>query len=138
MSGLAEFARQLRAFKKTVVTEAEKKLRDVAMTLEEELVLRTPIDTSRARTNWQLTVGSPPSSEVPFTMGSRGSTASEAYSAAIAAATRNVAQAKLGKPVYVANCVHYITDLNSGTSRQAPQNFVEHAIDVAVLKAGKK
>lgn len=138
MSGLAEFSRQLRAFNKTVKDDAEKLIRTVALTLEEELVLRTPIDTSRARTNWQLTVGSKPSSEVPFTEGSRGSTASEAYTAAMNAAVKAAAEIKLGKPTYVSNCVHYIVDLNDGTSRQAPRNFVSHAVDVAKIKGAKR
>lgn len=136
MSSLAEFNRQLNAFQKRVEMAALEKLKQAILAVVDEVVSRTPIDTSRARTNWQTTIGSPAAAEVPFTMGTKGSTASQAYQQAMASATAAAKSIKLGNRAYVTNCVPYIRDLNDGTSRQAGPNFVENGVDAAIVRIG--
>jgi len=136
MSSLAVFNRQLDAFNKKVEQVALDKIKAAIIAVVDEVVLRTPIDTSRARTNWQTIIGGPATAEVPFVMGSHGSTASQAYQRAMASATNAAKSVRLGNRVWVANCTPYIRKLNAGSSAQAPANFVEHAVDAAKVRIG--
>lgn len=136
MSSLSEFSRQLDAFQRRVEKAALEKLKEAILAVVDEVVTRTPIDTSRARTNWQTIIGRPATAEIPFSMGSKGSTASQAYQIAMASAITATKSVKLGNRVYVSNAVHYIHVLNTGTSPQAGPNFVEHARDAAVVRIG--
>ena len=138
MSTLATFNRQLDAFGKKVEQSALDRFRAMITALADELVNRTPIDTSRARTNWQSTVGVPASAEVPFVEGSYGSTAAQARKIAMASAAAAAQSVRLGNKAYLTNCVPYIRTLNGGSSSQAPRNFVDHAVDAAKLRAGSE
>lgn len=131
---LAAFNKQLADFQKKVEEAALEKFKDAITTVADEVATRTPIDTSRAKSNWQASVGSPATSEVPFAAGSRGSTESQALATVRASAEQAAAQAKLGDKAFVTNRVPYIRQLNAGSSAQAAPNFVEHSVDVAKQK----
>jgi hypothetical protein len=137
MSSLAAFNRQLSAFGRQVEQAAVDKLKAAIVAVVDEVVNRTPIDTSRARTNWQTIIGGPATAEVPFVMGAAGSTASQAYQRAMASAEAATKAVRLGNRVWVSNCVPYIHELNKGTSQQAPPNFVDHAADAAKVRIAK-
>jgi|SRR3954463_5365564 hypothetical protein len=99
MTSFSQFARQLRAFNKVVEKEAESLTRRVLLTVQDAVVSATPVDTSRAMTNWVPTIGEPATSEVPFVPGVAGSTASEAHRIAMDAAKQIASQIKLGNKV---------------------------------------
>lgn len=130
MGNLAQFSRSLQAFNKKVETETEALIRRVLLAIQDSVVLNTPIDTSRARTNWVPTLDTPATAEVPFAMGAYGSTANEAYQRAMGAAKEVAGQVKIGRKVWITNCVPYIHLLNDGSSTQQSRLFVERAVEV--------
>lgn len=130
MGSLAEFSRRINAFKKTIEEETEALIGRVLLAIQDSVVIATPIDTSRARSNWIPTIGTPAVAEVSFVMGAQGSTASEAYQRAMAAAQDVASKVKTGNKVWITNNVPYIRELNRGTSTQQAALFVERAVEV--------
>lgn len=73
----------------------------------------TPVDTSKALSNWQLGIGSAPTFERPaFYAGSHGSTAQLSTETTINYALAQLQDVKPGTPVWVSNLVPYIGKLN--------------------------
>lgn len=101
----------------------------VAETILGDLVFVTPVDTSRALSNWQVTLDAPvPSSINPYFPGSSGSTRIASANEALSVGRRILATAKPGQHVFLGNVVPYIRRLNDGYSKQAPAGFVERAV----------
>lgn len=95
-------------------------LRKVALDLHRRVVLRTPVDTGRARGNWQIGVNTISRGETGATGGKRAVAAD-----AGAAALSGLADAKAGDRVFIVNSVPYIFRLEQGHSqKQAPQGMV--------------
>lgn len=87
------------------------------------VILRTPVDTGRARANWQATIGAPASGEVNA-VGAQ---------AAIAQAESAAAQAP-GQVFWLVNNLPYINRLEfEGWSRQAPAGMLR--VSVAEFQA---
>jgi hypothetical protein len=94
-----------------------------------QVIKMTPVDTGRAKGNWQCSVGSPITSETDRDDGSRSQSlsSSKAYSDVV----RTVPKA--GNVVWLSNNVPYIRKLEyyppgKGGSIQAPQGMVRIAI----------
>lgn len=85
----------------------------------------TPVDTGWARSNWIPSIGtspeSPAGSKENVTDAQRLSGEGEVLGYQFGQGT-----------VYITNNVPYIKDLNEGTSQQAPEGFVQKAIQEAV------
>lgn len=109
-------------------------VRKVALAVDQAVVLATPVDTGRARSNWRVSLGSPPTGVIePYAPGAKlgiGENANAA--AAIAQAAGQVAQRREGQDIWISNNVPYIGLLNEGSSRQAPASFVEQAVAAGV------
>ena len=96
----------------------------------EQLIIRTPKDLGWAQANWVPNVGTP-AEPVPTPPGR------EARRQAVAAAAAKQKEAivkvnsyKLGQgSIFIANGVVYIGRLQEGHSQQAPNGFVEQAIE---------
>jgi len=102
-----------------------KLLSAVAMRIYVNLVMTTPVDTGRARSNWIATIGSP----------SNATRAAGSASAAIRSAKQVFAPKSIpkeGATLYITNNLDYVVFLNQGSSKQAPAHFVEAAIDSVV------
>jgi len=97
----------------------------LALELLTRLVIATPVDTGRARGNWQLTIGKAATGE------SNSGNPAMAGSAVLA-------QLKPFVVVWLANNVPYIEKLNAGHSQQAPIGFFENAVDAVdkIAQAG--
>ena len=96
--------------------------RAVALGMLRDLVLLTPVDTGRARGNWQVSEGSFKSGEVDRLDKSGGSTISEG-SAEIAATTN------IDYPtIWLVNNLPYIQRLDEGSSDQAPTGMTSTAL----------
>ena len=113
----------------------------VALGLVEELADVTPVDTSKAISNWQIGLGIPVSSErEAYYFGSKGSTELISEDATVINARRVLKAKKPGQIIYVSNLAKYITDLDGGSSMQEPAGFVHracvHARCSQTLKAG--
>lgn len=87
----------------------------------------TPVDTGWARANWVPAIGRP----VTDVAGSREAVSTAAQSAGEASV---LAYRLAMGPVYISNNVPYILALNDGHSPQADPQFIERAIDKAVLE----
>jgi len=87
--------KELKKVEKEIKKTVHKKVKLNAKNLLQDLKISTPIDEGRARDGWYLT---------DFT---------------------NVIINKLDASVEINNDVPYITELNDGSSRQAPARFIE-------------
>lgn len=108
-------------FRKAVEEPLLRTVISVAMELEERVKTKTPVDTGNARASWTGSVGSP-----DFLPQSKGGVASGGSMAAVAAMT---------KPdiVYITNSAVYASQLENGSSKQAPQGMV--ALSIAEIEA---
>ena len=110
----------------------------VVLAADQVLVTSTPVDTGTARSNWQVSVGSPVEETidayVPITPGTDPGKLSETGNAqaAINQGQIAVANRQSGQTVFITNNLSYIEALNRGSSAQAPAMFVEAAVEAAV------
>jgi len=100
----------------------------VATEIVRYLVRATPVDTSQAISNWQVTLGVASSHIVPaIVKGRQGSTFEVSADQALEFAIAVAKTAKPGQSVWISNKLPYIRRLNDGYSSQAPAGFVEAA-----------
>jgi len=107
----------------------------IATEFVKDIVPRTPVDTGHARRNWQVNWGVPTGNELPGVDKAGSDTVTSGVSKVRTGRNRNPFL-----PVVIENNVPYIGRLNAGSSKQAPANFVELSIVVAInrLKARKE
>jgi hypothetical protein len=137
---LLDLAARLERTAAKIETGANEIKKDVARAIIGDLIPATPVDTSRALSNWIANNGSAHNfSILPHVSGHFGSTRGVSMSAALAAALSVIEQAKPGVPIFITNNLLYIRGLNAGNSKQAPAGFVERSALVGrnVAKASK-
>jgi hypothetical protein len=101
-----------------VEVNVDRVVQETALAVDRELVVSTPVDTGRARSNWQVGANIAPTGTLePSDLG-----------APIAQAERAVAVRQPGQNIYIVNNLPYIVPLNEGHSAQAPAGFVEDAV----------
>ena len=100
--------------------------RRVAFEVGNGVVLKTPVDTGRARANWIPCVGSIPKGIVALTDKTGGGARSAMQSA--------VKEFGSGKIIYFANNLPYIQRLEDGWSKQAPAGMVHLTLLEVVTK----
>lgn len=106
----------------------------VVLRMLEYLVAQTPVDTSKALSNWRVAVGGSGygAEAIPaYYVGVAGSTQQASARAAIEAAKAALRTARAGSPIAIINQVPYIGQLAAGSSAQAPAGWVEGALVVA-------
>jgi len=120
-TNLRAFNRELTTLAKRLPAESVKVLqRKIVLEALSRIVLKTPVDTGRARGNWQTTVNTSPDDE-------------KLSSDPVADGLGAIAKVPDFAIVYITNNVPYIVYLESGTvSKQAPQGMV--AITVEELR----
>lgn len=139
MATLLDLARKMDQLSGNIEKAANELKKELALLLVEELTRVTPVDTSKALSNWRANVqGRIEAAIEAHFLGSRGSTQAASISEAIAAAKAEIAGAKPGKPIAIFNSVPYIRRLNEGSSRQAPAGFVEASVLIARRKMRNK
>lgn len=135
---LHALANRLEKRAEQIKVEASNAAVSAAMTIVGDLAFTTPVDTSEAVSNWQVTLGSPTSSNIaPHFPGELGSTRNASAAETIAQAKATLSGKKPGQPIYITNNTPYISDLNNGTSRQQPAGFVERAVLLGRLQLAK-
>ncbi len=125
-------------------------MRDVALAVQREIVLSTPVDTGKARSNWRVTVGHAAVGVIePYAPGSHlGRGESGNASAALNQARSELGVIKVsGKALggfkvpnlFITNRVSYMSKLNNGSSAQAAAAFVQAGIHagIQVAKRGR-
>lgn len=107
-------------------------VKEVSKAVVAEVVDATPVDTGRARSNWQVSLDSPNEIVIqPYAPGmrlGRGETSNKNASIAQANSVINLRRSR--EKLIIQNNVPYINKLNSGSSQQNPEPFVY----VSVLK----
>ena len=124
MADLRQFAKRIRDIGKRIESNAGATVRKVALAVDAAVVIATPVDTGRARANWQVNIGSPAT-------GTREPT-DKSGQAAIEQGKMEIAAYKGGSAIHITNNLPYIGRLNDGWSAQAPSGFVEKAVLVGV------
>lgn len=130
MADLKTFARKIKIRASKVEKNTDGLVRKVILTVDQAVVISTPVDTGRARANWRPSLNSPVLGTLP-----EPSSAGAGMQAALQAAQQVAAIYKGGvrsPVVHITNSLPYIQYLNRGSSQQAPANFVGTAILVAV------
>lgn len=114
--------------------EVNRVKRLAALACDQTVVLSTPVDTGRARSNWIVTNGEPNDGTIepyaPTTQGGLGETANA--NAALAQGRDEIGRSKPEQDICITNNLEYIEPLNRGHSAQAPAMFVEEAIQTAL------
>lgn len=135
---LERFERRIRLRANNLPGEVNRVVRQAALAADQAIVTATPVDTGRARSNWLVSLGSPREEVVPpyspLPKGTDPGKLGEADNAraAIAQGLAVIGRRPPNVPIFITNNVHYIGELNAGSSAQAPAAFVEAAVDAAV------
>lgn len=104
----------------------------VATAIVLDLAHNTPVDTSKALSNWIVTLDKPSSERIePHFRGEQGSTYRESAAETFDRAVQVLKVKKPGQKIFITNNVPYIRRLNEGYSRQQPAGFVERAVLIA-------
>jgi hypothetical protein len=116
--------------------------RHVALDLLTRVVEKTPVDTGRARANWQVSVSSPSAQEIQYR--STEPIAAQMNESSIAGATiekgsKVIDTVEIGEDIWLHNNLPYIEVLENGRvgnkgSEQAPNGMV--ALSVAEVEEG--
>lgn len=119
----------MRVIADNIEPNAEVLVRKIAIAVDQTVVMSTPVDTGRARSNWQVGINTIPEGEVEaYVEGSEGSTGGANTNQAIEHAKTQIAKYKRGQEINITNNLPYIGRLNDGHSGQAPAGFVQKAI----------
>lgn len=121
---LGELSGAMRKAGQAIVDNANRLTRRAALAVDAAVVLATPVDTGRARANWQVELGAPASGTVD--------PEDQSGQAAIDKGKAQIEQYKGGSSINITNNLPYIERLNDGWSAQAPAGFVEKAVMVGV------
>lgn len=133
MAGFAEFARRMRRYGKMVEDNANLTKRKAALAVDATVVLATPVDTGRARSNWQASLGAPAAGQrEAYAEGTAGSTAAANTTEALNQAKAVISGSVPEQAVHITNNLPYISRLNEGWSAQAPMAFVQKAVLVGL------
>ncbi|MGD9210530.1 MAG: hypothetical protein PVI90_07130 [Desulfobacteraceae bacterium] len=136
MGDLRQFAVRMKLRGKRLGTEVNRIVRQVALQIDQAVVLATPVNTGFARSNWIVSLDVPvdhthdPFSPIKKGMDPNKINESANAKGAIDQGKQVIATRKLEQDVYITNNTSYIGKLNDGSSAQAPAQFVETAIEV--------
>ena len=92
--------------------------RAITLGLYKDVIIGTPVDTGRARANWQLGIGSAPASVLSKTDKGRSKSSSGASNSEVRKADQKMRVRKVGRSVFIANNLGYIGVLEDGHSKQ--------------------
>lgn len=129
MSELYVFTRDLDAFATKVGLAPAVVAKRVGMALLEKIVRKTPVDTGRARANWNISVNAPDRTvhDTPLLRAIHGMTTPDPASFAATHSALNRAAGLEVTPqdeIWISNNLPYIVALEHGHSQQAPAGMV--------------
>lgn len=137
MAKPADFAKRMNKIAANIRANTDKGWKATALLITQTVISATPVDTGRARANWQVGDGKAPSgTRNAFSPGKGGSSAGANTSAAVQEARSRI-EASKSSTLYVSNNLPYIVPLNEGHSAQAPAGFVETAVNAGIAYAKK-
>jgi len=136
---LRKLSIRFKGLSKDFPEKANALMRRVALAVDQSVVISTPVDTGRARSNWIVSIGSDNTAVIDaYVQGSalgvgEGGNAREA----LAQGRTALLTRRSGQTIFLSNNVPYIQRLNDGHSAQAPINFIETAIMEGVRAIGE-
>lgn len=114
------FSKDIRSFVSKAVQAHSKITRAATLELFSGVIKDTPVDTGRARGNWQTSVGSPAAGELDR----------EDKSGALAMAeVQQKAPPGAGQVTLLTNNLPYIEALERGSSKKSPEGMVRKNVD---------
>lgn len=116
---------------KRVADNADRLIRRCALATDAAVVLATPVDTGRARANWQVELGEPAQGVIGDPNDKKAGFDKSGQSA-ISQGAETIKGYKSGSSINITNNLPYIERLNDGWSAQAPSGFVEKAVQVGI------
>jgi hypothetical protein len=124
-----DLATDLRAIPQSISKQTSDEAAAVALAIVSDLAQVTPVDTSKALSNWRVSLNQRTVLAIPpHTLGKAGSSQEESIKATIDAAKLVLAAKKPGDVIWISNVLPYIQRLNDGYSAQEPAGFVERAV----------
>lgn len=130
-----QFSKRIAQLGAHVAAEADRTVRAAALAADQAVVLATPVDKGRARSNWLVELDAPARTTIdPYVPGESGNTAGPNAAAALAQGGAVIAgyHGDRNTSINISNNLPYIGRLNDGYSRQAPAGFVQKAVQAAV------
>lgn len=132
MADLSDLAIRLDKLADKIEAAPSKVAAAFALVLIDELTTRTPVDTSKALSNWLLSLNDPVLIDMDaYYEGIRGSTATASKTEVLSFAETVLAGKKPGQGVFISNAAPYIRKLEEGSSQQAPTGFVKQSLFAA-------
>lgn len=131
LNNLAQFNKEIDDFAQRLVPEEVVKLqKKVVLEALKKIVKKTPVDTGRARGNWQTSIGSPINSEIDRKEPKENDSAVEDGTAdTILAGLSAITDLPPYSIVWISNNVNYIEFLEGGSSKQAPAGMVALTVE---------
>ena len=114
------FAEDINRWAQRTEEKLDLAVQKIALDLFERVIMATPVDSGRARANWQVTIGTVPNGTLDLT--------DKTGQATISRATATAAGLKAGDVIYMVNNLPYIQRLEDGYSGQAPAGMVGLAV----------
>lgn len=125
---LLDLAKRLDGVTKNIEKAASDQAVRVAQTIVGDLAYSTPVDTSKALSNWVVSLETPFLGILPPHYYGESGTSQRASAAETINKARTILKGKRpGQTIFISNNLPYIRRLNDGYSRQAPAGFVERA-----------
>lgn len=129
-TNLDEFNKELEAFVADIPNQVTAIQKKIVLEALRRVVLRTPVDTGRARANWQVTIAKP-ATGVVSEFEDVGTGTKRAAAPGMEVGGEDVFEKGLAviadlppyQIVYVSNNVNYIEFLEEGSSEQAPEGM---------------
>lgn len=136
MGSLKDLANKMDRLSRQIPVNVKRGLHETVLAIDQVLVVETPVDTGRARSNW--IVGSGPSTGLieAYVSGSGGSSGAANAEAALQQA-RDFLSGTDVQVIYISNNLGYIQYLNEGSSAQAPAGFIEAAVNAGIAAIKK-
>lgn len=132
---LLEFANRMDKLADSLPAIANDIVKKYVPELAADLADATPVDTSTALSNWQVSLNTPARDFIDaHNYGAFGSTAFVSIMDTYQLAKIAAEPGKPGQSYWLSNNTPYIIDLNSGTSRQAPSMFIQATIALSIKK----
>lgn len=113
---MGAFSDDLAKFEAKTSEKLDLAVRKIALELFSRVILKTPVDTGRARANWQVSIGALPNGTLQLE--------DKTGQATISAATARTAGVEAGDVIYLSNNLPYAERLEDGYSLQAPAGMV--------------
>lgn len=112
------FQQQLDRFSKKLEKRVEAAARGAIVEFGSRVIVRTPVDTGRARGGWQTSIGKAPGGSAPDRTPEAAQQELEATASTLC----------LGDDVVISNAVEYIGPLEDGSSAQAPNGMIKTTV----------